>query len=59
MPLLINKVAAHTTIFQVDNACESSIDVTRRGEIVDFFINSTASKVKPTSNISRIIIDSV
>jgi hypothetical protein len=56
---LINKVAAHTTIFQVDNACESSIDVTRRGEIVDFFINSTASKVKPTSNISRIIIDSV
>jgi hypothetical protein len=58
MPLLFKTVTPHTTLFQVDNTCESSKDVTRRGVIVDIMNLSTASKVKPISNFSRKIIHS-
>jgi hypothetical protein len=53
MPLLLKAVTKRATLFEVDNTCESSKDVTRRGVIVEIMSFSTASKVKHTSNFSR------
>lgn len=49
MLLLKNEVTLNAVLFQADNTCESSKDVTQREVIVDIMNYSTAFEVKPIS----------
>lgn len=53
MLLMQKEVTMNAALFQVDNTCESSKDVTQREVIVDILNNSTTSEVKPMSSDSR------
>lgn len=53
MPLNLKARALHPVFCQADDAYESFRDVTFRGVIVDFLINSTASVAIPISTLSK------